>query len=661
MKKNTGVSRRMHVGAEILPQGGVHFRVWAPQRRTVEVVIEDNAKPQAFELQPEADGYFSGLINTASTGTRYRFRLDGGEKLFPDPAARFQPEGPHGPSQVVDPNQFQWSDTEWQGVGIQGQVIYELHLGTFTPEGTFAAAMNELQELADLGVTVIELMPVAEFPGKFGWGYDGVNLFAPARIYGTPDDLRRFIDRAHAVGLGVILDVVYNHLGPDGNYLSEFTPDYFSKKHKTDWGEAINFDGENNAPVREYYLANAAYWIEEFHFDGYRFDATQNIYDDSEDHILAAITRKVRAAAKGRSTILIGENEPQHVKLVQSPDRGGYGLDALWNDDFHHSAMVAMTGRNEAYYTDYLGKPQEFISAAKYGYLYQGQWYRWQLRRRGTSDLSLPPTAYVTFIQNHDQIANSGRGERCHALTSPGRYRAMTALMLLSPGTPMLFQGQEYAASQPFCYFADHEPELAKLIYAGRNKELSQFRSLATPEAQTSLYDPAAQQTFDQCKLDFAERERNQGIYQMHRDLLNLRRNDKAFGAQKRGGVDGAVLDAEAFVLRFFGGDGVDAPKPLEDRLLVINLGRDLILNPAPEPLLAPPIDHGWKVLWSSEDPRYGGLGTGPLETTENWLIPGHAAIVLRPTHFTELAEESLAHPNATNPPEEETHEGENN
>ncbi len=659
MKKNTGVSRRMHVGAEILPQGGVHFRVWAPRRRTVEVVIEDNATPQAFELQPEADGYFSGLVTGAGAGTRYRFRLDGGEKLFPDPASRFQPEGPHGPSQVVEPNQFQWNDAEWRGVGIQGQVIYELHLGTFTPEGTLAAAMNELQELADLGVTVIELMPVAEFPGKFGWGYDGVNLFAPARIYGTPDDLRRFIDRAHAVGLGVILDVVYNHLGPDGNYLSEFTPDYFSKKHKTDWGEAINFDGENNAPVREYYLDNAAYWIEEFHFDGFRFDATQNIYDDSPDHILAAIVRMVRAAAKGRSTILIGENEPQHVKLVQSPERGGYGLDALWNDDFHHSAMVALTGRNEAYYTDYLGKPQEFISAAKYGYLYQGQWYRWQLRRRGTSDLSLPPTAYVTFIQNHDQIANSGRGERCHALTSPGRYRAMTALMLLSPGTPMLFQGQEYAASQPFYYFADHEPELAKLIYAGRNKELSQFRSLATPEAQASLCDPAAQRTFEQCKLDFAERERNQGIYQMHRDLLNLRRNDRAFNAQRRGGVDGAVLDEEAFVLRFFGGSVGDS-NPLDDRLLIINLGRDVVLNPAPEPLLAPPIDHGWKVLWSSENPRYGGLGTGPLETTENWLIPGHAAIVLRPTHYTELAEESLAHPNATNPPEEETHEGKN-
>jgi len=649
----------MHIGAELAPQEGVHFRVWAPRRRIVEVVIEDDAQSKSFELQPESDGYFSGLVAAAGRDTRYRYRLDGGDKLFPDPASRYQPEGPHGPSQVIDPLQFQWTDSQWSGVQIRGQVIYELHIGTFTPEGTFAAAALELPELADLGVTVIELMPVAEFPGKFGWGYDGVNLFAPAHIYGTPDDLRHFIDQAHATGLGVILDVVYNHLGPDGNYLPEFAHDYFSKNHKTDWGEAINFDGENNAPIREYYLANAAYWIEEYHFDGFRFDATQNIYDESADHILAALVRKARAAAKEREIILIGENEPQHVKLVQPPERGGYGLDAVWNDDFHHSAMVAMTGRNEAYYTDYLGRPQEFISAVKYGYLYQGQWYRWQLKRRGTPDLSLPPKSFVTFIQNHDQIANSGRSERCHAVTSPGRYRAMTALMLLAPGTPMLFQGQEYAASQPFCYFADHKPELAELIFAGRKKELAQFRSLATAEAQTYLCDPTDQQTFDRCKLDFAERQRNKAIYQLHRDLLKLRHNDNAFNAQRRGGVDGAVLAEEAFVLRFFGGDGLDNPKPLDDRLLVINLGRDLILNPAPEPLLAPPMEHGWKVLWSSENPRYGGLGTPPPETTENWLIPGHAAIVLRPTHYNDLFHESLAHPNAHQSHGEDKHEDE--
>ncbi len=651
MKRMEG-SRRMQIGAELDSSGGVNFCVWAPQRRTVEVVIEDGSRMKSYELQPMPEGYFSGLVGDAEDGTRYRFRLDGDDRLFPDPASRFQPEGPHGPSQVIDPNRFNWTDDNWPGAGIRGQVIYELHLGTFTSEGTFAAAARELQELADLGITVIELMPVSEFPGKFGWGYDGVNLFAPAHIYGTPDDLRCFVDQAHTVGLGVILDVVYNHFGPDGNYLSEFSPDYFTAKHKTDWGAAINFDGDNSAPVRDYFIANATYWVEEFHFDGFRFDATQNIYDDSPDHILAAVARKVRTVAKGRKTILVGENEPQRVKLIQALERGGYGFDALWNDDFHHSAMVAMTGRNEAYYTDYLGKPQEFISAIKYGYLYQGQWYRWQRQRRGTSDLSLPPTAYVTFIQNHDQIANSGKGERCHSLTSPGRYRAMTALMLLAPSTPMLFQGQEYAASQPFYYFADHGPELAKLVFAGRNKELSQFRSLATAEAQAYLRDPSDTETFELCKLDLTERLRNRKIYEMHRDLLKLRREVEAFSAQRRGGVDGAVLADEAFVLRFFGGGGVDDPNPLDDRLLIINLGVDLVLNPAPEPLLAPPAAKEWAILWSSEDPRYGGLGTPPLETTENWLIPGHAAIVLTPTRRTEMVEESLAHPNAGQPSE---------
>ena len=635
--------RQLPIGAELGSEGGVHFRVWAARRQQVSVVIEQ-PQAQEFALKAEPSGYFSGFVSSAGAGTRYRFRLDGGDQLYPDPATRFQPDGPHGPSLVVDPAGFTWTDQAWRGAGIKGQVIYELHLGTFTPDGTLAAATRELPELAELGITVIELMPVAEFPGQFGWGYDGVNLFAPSRLYGEPDDLRRFIKEAHRLGIAVILDVVYNHLGPDGNYLREFSEDYFTDKHKTDWGEAINFDGPNSEHVRAYYLANAAYWVREFHFDGLRLDATQNIYDfKSDEHILAAIARTVRQAAEGRATIVVGENEPQHVKLIQPLERGGYGLDGLWNDDFHHSAMVALTGANDAYYTDYLGRPQEFISAIKYGYLYQGQWYRWQLQRRGTSDLTLPPMAYVTFIQNHDQIANSGRGERCHLLTSPGRYRAMTALLLLAPGTPMLFQGQEFAASQPFYYFACHEEELARLIFAGRNKELSQFRALATPEAQTYLVDPCNLDTFERCKLDFSERQKHAKVYQLHKDLLRLRRTDRAFGAQRRGGVDGAVLGPEAFVLRFFSEDSNQG----DDRLLIINLGMNLVLNPAPEPLLAPPLNLQWEVLWSSESPRYGALGTPPLETTENWMIPAHSAVVLQPGPRTEMPQESLSHPNA--------------
>lgn len=622
--KTVDLSRRLSVGAEALPQGGAHFRVWAPRRRTVEVVIEGGT---GHELQAEPSGFFSGLIESAGEGTRYRFRLDGGERLDPDPASRFQPAGPHGPSQVIDPNRFKWTDQHWRGVSLKGQVIYEMHIGTFTPEGTWAAAMRELDELSLLGITVLEVMPVADFPGRFGWGYDGVNLFAPTRLYGEPDDFRRFVDRAHALGIGVILDVVYNHLGPDGNYLKEFALDYFTDRYTTDWGEAINYDGENSGPVREYFIANAGYWIDEFHCDGLRLDATQNIYDKSDNHILTAISQRVREAAQGRDTIIVAENEPQETLLVKAVAEGGYGLDALWNDDFHHSAMVAMTGRNEAYYTDYPGRPQEFISAIKYGYLYQGQWYKWQEQRRGSPALRLPPATFVTFIQNHDQIANSGRGERCHQLTSPGRYRAMTALMLLAPGTPMLFMGQEFAASNPFLYFADQHAELAKLICRGRAEFLAQFPSLATAEVQAVLTDPCDPRTFESSKLDLSERQQHAAIYEMHRDLLRLRREDAVFSAPRTGGVDGAVLDREAFVLRYFGaGD--------DDRLLLVNFGADLHFNPAPEPLLAPPAEMEWAVLWSSEDPRYGGLGTAPLDTDENWRLPGHAAVALKPTRW---------------------------
>ena len=612
-------SRRFPVGAEIL-SGGVHFRVWAPVRKTVEVVFDDGT---AVALNPERCGYFSGFAPDARAGSLYKFKIDGGE-LCPDPASRFQPAGPHGSSQVVDPSSFSWTDFNWPGVSLPRQVIYEMHIGTFTRDGTWSSAARELPQLAETGVTVLELMPVGEFPGRFGWGYDGVEWFAPAHIYGSPDDFRRFVDRAHSLSLGVILDVVYNHLGPDGNYIGKFAPQFFGDI-TTDWGKAINFDGPDSGPVREFVLANAGYWIEEFHLDGLRLDATQDIHDSSKDHILAAIGRAARERAGQRQVILIAENEPQQTKLVRPIARGGYGLDGLWNDDFHHTAMVALTGRNEAYYTDYLGTPQEFISAAKYGYLYQGQRYKWQKKRRGSAGLDVHPPAFVTFIQNHDQVANSASGKRCHQLTSPGKLRALTALMLLGPGTPMLFQGQEFAASSPFLFFADHTPELNRQIRHGRAEFLAQFPSLATPELQASFSDPGDPATFERSKLDHAERDAHREIYALHCDLLKLRRDDPVFRAQKPRGLDGAVLSPEAFLLRFFG------DHPGDDRLLLVNLGRDLHLDPAPEPLLAPPADSEWAVLWSSEDLKYGGIGTPPLETDQNWRIPGHAAVVLKP------------------------------
>ncbi len=577
---------------------------------------------RAYPLEKQDSGYFYGVVAEAKSGSRYKYRLDGRDS-HPDVASRFQPDGPHEPSEVIDPSTFEWTDQSWRGLAREGQVIYEMHVGTFTPEGSWKAAESKLEFLRDTGITAIEVMPVGEFPGDFGWGYDGVHPFAPTHLYGRPDDFRHFVDRAHSIGIGVILDVVYNHFGPDGNYFGQYSKWYFTEKYETDWGAAINYDAENSGPVRDLIIANACYWIREFHLDGLRLDATQNIYDDSADHILAALTREARKAAGAKTIIVAGENEPQETKLVRD-----YGLDMLWNDDYHHAALVAMTGHNEAYYADYKGSPQEFISAMKYGYLFQGQWYQWQQKRRGTPCFGLLPASFVTFTQNHDQIANSARGLRSRELTDPGTFRALTALTLLGPGTPMLFQGQEFGATSPFYYFADHKPDLRRQVRDGRIEFMSQFVSMRTPEMNGSLPDPGERSTFERSKLNWDEVQQNQAIHRLHSDLLRLRHEDPVLHQQRPGAVDGAVLSAQAFVLRYFGDDG--------DRLLIVNLGMDLNLDPAPEPLLAPLEDHGWRIAWSSENPSYGGCGTAPVETEQNWWIPGRSAILLTPTRRSE-------------------------
>jgi len=612
------VKRRLPIGADC-QERGVHFRVWAPARQKVEVVLDEGAR--AFPLEPEADGFFSALVGDARPGTLYRYRLDGGD-LFPDLASRYQPDGVHGRSQVIDPDAFPWTDDEWQGPDKARAVVYELHVGTFTREGTFEAAGRELPELKRAGITVVEVMPIADFAGRFGWGYDGVSLYAPTRLYGQPDDFRRFVDRAHAEGLAVILDVVYNHVGPDGAYFRSYAPDFFTSRYENDWGESLNFDGKNAGPVRDFFIANAGYWIDEFHVDGLRLDATDNIEDTSPTHVIADITARVREQARGRRVLIVAENERQDVRLLQPSSKGGCGVDALWNDDFHHTAMVALTGRREAYYTDYYGTPQELVSAVKWGYLYQGQYYSWQKNRRGTAAADLEPHAFVSYIQNHDQVANSADGLRAHQVSSPGRVRAMTALLLLGPAIPLLFQGQEFGASAPFLFFADHKPELAEAVRTGRQKFLSQFPSIAAADMQGRLADPGDLATFERCKLDFTERERRQPTYDLHRDLLALRREDPVFSRPRQRGVDGAVIGPAAFVLRFFADDRAG------DRLLVVNLGRDLTLAGVPEPLVAPAAGR-WRVLWSSEDPRYGGGGTPAVDSDDGWRIPGEAAVVL--------------------------------
>jgi len=501
-----------------------------------------------------------------------------------------------------------------------------MHVGTFTKEGTWRAAARQLEELARIGITVIEMMPVADFPGKFGWGYDGVDLFAPSHLYGTPDDLRAFIDRAHSLGLGVILDVVYNHFGPDGNYLGAFSDDYLVRGKGHEWGDMVNFDGPNSGPVREFFVTNGRYWIEEFHFDGFRFDALHAIRDRSSEYIIAAVGQAARKAAGARSIILIVENDRQEARMARPRSQGGDDLDGMWNDDFHHSAVVALTSRKEAYYNDYRGAPQEFISAAKYGFLYQGQALSWQKALRGSTTFGIPSEAFVCFIENHDQIANTGPGERIRFQTSPARYRAMTALLLLGPWTPLLFQGEEFGASSPFMFFADlGDASVRDAIRKGRAEWLAPFLSVTEKEALTTLPVPDDPKVFDRCKLDFSERKKNRELYDLHIDLLKLRRDDSRFRQQTPGSIDGAVLGTTSFVLRYFS-------QKADDRLLLVNFGQQQVLQPASEPLLASPLGYRWETLWTSESRCYGGTGIPAIASHGQWILPAESTVALRPT-----------------------------
>ena len=609
--------RRLPIGAE-LHTGGVHFRVWAPAASKVTLVLEAPDRREVV-LGPEPNGYHALLVDNLGAGARYRYRLDDAPELLADPASRFQPEGPFGPSQVVDPDDTAWTDAAWHGVTKpEEQVLYEIHVGTFTPEGTWAAAAEQLPFLKDLGITTLEMMPVNEFAGRRGWGYDGVNLYAPYHVYGAPADLRAFVDRSHAIGLAVIIDVVYNHFGPAGNSHYLYAPQ-FKTSAVNEWGDEINFGDRG---VREFFIANAAYWIAEFHFDGLRIDATQAIHDNSEPHILAEVVHAARIAGRQKRLFVVAENEPQDARLLAPLVEGGCGIDALWNDDFEHTARVALTGMTDGYFHDYRGTPQEFISALEHGFLYQGQVYAWQRNTRGTPTRGYPPRCFVHFLENHDQVANTGFGDRLSTITDEALLRALTAVLLLGPELPLLFQGQESCSTKPFRFFVDHDDELNKLVRSGRASFLTQFARLATPEAQAALPDPSAPATFDECVLDPKERTFDSPMVQLHRDLLRIRREYPGFTDQ-RGWMRGAVLGPQSFCMRWWHEAG--------DRLLLVNLGVAFKQPVLPEPLLAPPANVGWGVVWSSEHPRYRGHGTPEPFTVARLAIPARSAILLAP------------------------------
>jgi maltooligosyltrehalose trehalohydrolase len=535
----------MDMGATATSEG-VLFRVWAPAAERVEVEV--NGARQA--LQEEGDGAWCGAVAKARAGDRYRFVLDG--NALPDPYSRSQPEGPHGPSEVVDPKAYHWQEGSWQGLKPEGLVIYQLHFGTFTQEGTFDSAIEQLPRLKDLGVNAIEPLPIAEFPGARNWGYDGVDLFAPSHVYGGPHGFKRFVDAAHQHDLGVLVDVVYNHFGPDGNFLRAFSPDYFTDRFETPWGEAINY---SNPWVRKFVVDNACYWEREFHADGLRLDATHAIFDDSPKHILAEISERFDG-------LLIAETHENDVRYLKTVEEGGLGIDAVWADDFHHALRRYLAGDHEGYYARFAGTLEEVARCIHQGWL------------RGQPAWNQPAEQFVYVIQNHDQIGNRPFGDRLQHSVDMERYMVASMLLLFLPQTPMLFMGQEFCASSPFQYFTDHNPELGKLVTEGRRREFKDFAGFK------EVPDPQAESTFLDSRLKLEEAESGP-VQDLYRAMLRLRREDPVLSDQSRERTKAQAVGKDVLLVRRW----VDG----QERLLVANFGQ------APYVL-----DEGWQVLLSS-------------------------------------------------------------
>ncbi|MGE5198539.1 MAG: malto-oligosyltrehalose trehalohydrolase, partial [Rhodospirillaceae bacterium] len=541
------------LGARV-EDGATRFRVWAPDAGQVCVVIETPGRARReAALEAGTGGYHSGLVAGVSAGDLYRYRLDGGPPL-PDPASRCQPEGVHGPSAVVDWRSFAWSDDAWTGPPLEETVLYELHVGTFTPGGTFAAAAERLPDLKALGVTAVELMPVSDFPGRWNWGYDGVAPFAPARCYGRPDDLRRFVDAAHRLGLAVHLDVVYNHLGPDGAWQSAFSRDYYSATHTSPWGAAMNFDGPRSQPVRDYVIENGLHWVHEYHMDGLRLDATHAIVDDSPRHILAAFAAAIHEALPGssRRALVIAEDHGNLAHMLKPEAGGGFGLDGLWSDDFHHQMRRRLAGDADGYFADFSGTAPAIARTAERGWFYCGEPSAYFGRRRGTDPAGIPASRFVFFLQNHDQVGNRAFGDRLHTGSGRAAWKAASALLLVLPETPLLFMGQEWAASSPFQYFTDHHPELGRLVRDGRRREFSRFAAFADEAARERIPDPQAERTFLASRLDWSERARepHASVLRLYADLLALRRREPTMGGAADSRLEIAAADEASLLVR---------------------------------------------------------------------------------------------------------------
>jgi malto-oligosyltrehalose trehalohydrolase len=555
-------------GAEVLSAGGVRFRLWAPGANTVDLSVGGKFLPMKGN-----DGWFEHIEPTAGAGTRYRYRIDG-EVLVPDPASRFQPEDVGGPSEVIDPEAFKWGDSAWRNRPWNEAVIYELHVGTFTPSGTYRGVIEKLPALQDIGITAIELMPLSDFAGKRNWGYDGVLPYAPDSAYGRPEDLKALIDAAHGAGLMVLLDVVYNHFGPEGNYLPRYAPQFFTDRHKTPWGAAIDF---SNEVVRKFFVHNVRYWLEEYRFDGLRFDAVHAIIDQSPKHILNEIREAVPATKH-----LVLENDANQARFI-GPQR----YTAQWNDDSHHAYHVLATGESDGYYVAYADAPAKHIARClAEGFAYQGEESPYSKEPRGEPSAHLPPSCFVDFLQNHDQIGNRAFGERIIQLTEEGKLKALSAIQLLAPSPPLLFMGEEWGCKQPFLFFCDFQGELGEAVRKGRREEFSRFASF-----KSSIPDPLAESTFKQCVLDWDQRDA--GWLSHYRALLQLR--------------------ARAIAPRDF---GPGRYRMLGERAFEVDWdGLTLIANCGDQPVQVGDVPQG-EPLWSNGKPG--------APWSVNWWLAGH-------------------------------------
>lgn len=581
-------------GAELINEG-VRYRTWCEHEQVAAIIFnEAGERVRAVELHPCGNGYFEAIDSLGRAGDIYKYRLaDRGE--FPDPASRFQPFGVHGASVVVDARAFRWTADAWVIPALTELVIYELHLGTFTAEGTFLAAIEKLNYLRELGITAIQLMPVADFPGERNWGYDGVMLYAPARAYGTPEELRALVDAAHGHGLAIILDVVYNHLGPDGNYLGTYHHGYFHAAHKTPWGAAFDFA---RVPVRDFFIENAPYWMREFHIDGFRLDATHAIVDSSDRHVLCEIAEGVHEMGG----FAIAEDERNEPNLLLSPALGGLGFDACWADDFHHVVRVMLSGEREGYYRNFLGEPHELAQTLEHGWLFRGQRQLSDGKPRGGDPTALAPQQFIYCISNHDQTGNRAFGERLGQVANAAAYRAASALLCLAPQTPMLFMGQEWSASTPFQFFTDHHADLGEKVTEGRRWEFRHFAAFTEPLAREKIPNPQTAETFTNSKLRWDELEvpRHAAVMRLYRACLELRRGDDILRQRTRGAWRVQELEDGIIAIVF----GLEQK---QRALLLVDLLGSHAMPQIEGNLLACPPGGKWRKILSTNEARFGG------------------------------------------------------